>query len=73
MSSSNRARIASNAILIRDAETVGPIRLPMNRADDFIDQFNRTYGQLGIALVPRIEPRDQNERTADASTSHPNR
>jgi hypothetical protein len=30
---------------------LGPIRLPLHRPQDFIDQFNRTYQGLGLRLA----------------------
>jgi len=44
--------------LIRDDHAAGPIRLPISRQDDFIDQFNRVYGGLGLSLTPQVESDD---------------
>lgn len=54
-SSSNRSGSVCDAVLARDTQAVGPVRMPINRADDFIDQFNRTYASLGMTLSP-IDP-----------------
>lgn len=51
-SSSNRVSEVNDAILTRDERTVGPMRLPDSRPDDFIDHFNRTYESLGMTLSP---------------------
>jgi hypothetical protein len=40
-----------DAVLLQDDRATGPLRLPMNRADDFIAHFNRTYEGLGIRLA----------------------
>lgn len=50
-SSSNRVTEINDAVLVKDQRAVGPMRLPENRAEDFIDQFNRTYGGLGMKLA----------------------
>ncbi len=55
-SSNNRAEIACEAVVMNDQRSVGPIRLPPNRADDFIAHFNRTYRGLGIRLAPLTPP-----------------
>lgn len=51
MSSSNRGTRPCDAVLMHNSDVVGPMRLPMNRADDFIALFNRVYAGLGISLV----------------------
>ncbi len=54
MSSSNRDARPCDAVLMHNQEVVGPLRLPMNRADDFIAHFNRVYAGLGISLIPKL-------------------
>ncbi|MDF1842002.1 MAG: hypothetical protein P1U77_11230 [Rubripirellula sp.] len=51
MSSSNRDARPCDAVLMHNSDVVGPMRLPMNRADEFIALFNRVYAGLGISLV----------------------
>ncbi len=51
-SSSNRGPGVCDAIVAMEGCQVGVIRLPRNRAADFVDQFNRTYQGLGLALLP---------------------
>ena len=51
MSSSNRGVRPCDAVLMHHSDVVGPVRLPMNRADEFIALFNRVYAGLGISLV----------------------
>jgi hypothetical protein len=51
-SSSNRVSEINDAVLTRDERAVGPMRLPDNRAGDFIDHFNRTYESLGMTVAP---------------------
>ena len=52
VSSSNRGPGSCDAIVIIEDRQVGIIRLPETRADDFVDHFNRTYRELGLALQP---------------------
>lgn len=54
-SSSNRAAMVCDAVLYQDDRAIGPMRLPQNRSDDFIQLFNRTYQGLGIRLAA-IQP-----------------
>lgn len=54
VSSSNRGPGACDAIVRIQDRQVGIIRLPENRADDFVDQFNRTYHELGLTLQPIV-------------------
>jgi hypothetical protein len=59
VSSSNRGARPCDAVLMHDSDVVGPMRLPMNRADEFIALFNRVYAGLGISLVlkpPVLKP-----------------
>jgi hypothetical protein len=51
VSSSNRGARPCDAVLMHNSDVVGPMRLPMNRADEFIALFNRVYAGLGISLV----------------------
>ena len=50
-SSSNRGAMVCDAVLLKNDRATGPLRLPVNRADDFIKHFNRTYEGLGIRLA----------------------
>jgi hypothetical protein len=61
-SSSNRGPGACDAIVTIQDRQVGIIRLPENRADDFVDQFNRTYQELGLALQPITPSEKKNPR-----------
>ena len=56
VSSSNRGPGACDAKVIIHDRQVGIIRLPENRADDFVDQFNRTYQELGLTLQTLEQP-----------------
>ena len=51
-SSSTRGPGICDAVLMMDDRPVGLMRLPMSRADDFVDHFNRTYAGLGMQLAP---------------------
>ena len=67
MSSSNRSGGVCDAVLVRKEQKVGPMRLPISRADDFVDQFNRIYGGMGMALVPRSDDGDEATRETERS------
>ena len=69
-SSSNRGPGACDAIVSINNQQVGVIRLPENRANDFIDQFNRTYAEMGMALEPIP---GAVEEPADEQTKNPRR
>lgn len=56
-SSSNRVSAGvCDAVVVKSDNAVGPVRLPENRADDFVDHFNRTYRGLGMTLKSLNEP-----------------
>ncbi len=48
--SSNRHAPQPDGVLIRDGEPIGPMRMPENRPDDFVDHFNRTYQGIGLSV-----------------------
>jgi hypothetical protein len=52
MSSSNRVAPDYDGVVLREGEPTGPVRLPENRSSDFVAQFNRIYGCLGLSLQP---------------------
>ncbi|MEM8669967.1 MAG: hypothetical protein AAGG48_20740 [Planctomycetota bacterium] len=70
VSSSNREGGVCDAVLVREDGVAGPVRLPMNRVDDFVDHFNRVYGELGMQLVP-LENASADVRQAEPSQSDP--
>ena len=51
-SSSNRQARLTGALIQQHERTVGAIRLPGSRADDFVKDFNRIYRGLGLSLQP---------------------
>lgn len=51
-SSSNRQTRLSGALIQQHERTVGAIRLPRSRAEDFVKDFNRIYRGLGLSLQP---------------------
>ena len=57
-SSSNREGGVCDAMLVQQERQTGPLRLPRNRADDFIALFNRIYKGLGMKLEPKDQPND---------------
>jgi hypothetical protein len=66
MSSSRRGPGSSDAIVsIRD-RTVGPVRLPDHRPEDFVAHFNRVYRSLGMVLRT-VTSECQNEKTPVSS------
>jgi hypothetical protein len=53
-SSSNRAATIRDAVVWKDDNPLGPIRLPGHRADEFIADFERIY--RGLGLMVRANP-----------------
>ncbi|MCA9135572.1 MAG: hypothetical protein KDB00_02405 [Planctomycetales bacterium] len=51
MSSSNRSTSPCDAAVYRDEKPVGPLRLPMEETASFVEEFNRVYRQVGIAIA----------------------
>ncbi|TWU48612.1 hypothetical protein Poly51_45130 [Rubripirellula tenax] len=52
ISSSNRIGDSRcDAVLASQDRCTGPVRLPISRASDFVDQFNRTYQSVGLKLT----------------------
>lgn len=49
-SSSNRTATRCDAVLWNQDRALGPIRLPISRAEEFVADFNRIYKGLGIVL-----------------------
>lgn len=52
MSSSHRQSVPCNAAVYRDDRAIGPVRLPATNRLSFVEQFNRLYQPVGIALQP---------------------
>jgi hypothetical protein len=42
---------AYEAVLRRNDQVTGPIRLPEKEVEHFLEQFHRTYRSLGISIV----------------------
>ena len=53
-SSSNRSPSVCDAEIHQGDQFSGPLRLPENRAEDFIADFNRIYSGLDLHLEPRF-------------------
>lgn len=54
MSSSTTAPLSCSALLTKkldDQTPVGPIQLPIENSIDFIAQFNRLYGPIGLQII----------------------
>jgi hypothetical protein len=65
-SSSNRTSSISDAVIVRGDQSLGPLRLPFRRAEDFVAHFNRTYVGLGIEVIENCETEPESARL-DAS------
>ncbi len=57
MSSSQREIPPSNGVVVKDGQPIGPVYLPEERPDDFVDHFNRTYQDVGM----KVEPTEQHQ------------
>ncbi len=68
MSSSNRRVPLCDGVLVVGDRRRGPMRLPENRASDFVDHFNRTYQTLGLSIAPVEVPPAINETPATNET-----
>lgn len=66
-SSSNRTSSISDAVIVRGDQSLGPLRLPFRRAEDFVAHFNRTYMGLGIEVIENSEAETGSARL-DANT-----
>ena len=60
---------AGTGLVVQNERDAGPLRLPENRADDFIDHFNRTYEGVGMKLTP-VDPISPAQRWAVTSPAH---
>jgi len=49
-SSSCRVGVIRDAVISQHHRSVGPIRLPETRREEFISDFNRIYAAVGIVL-----------------------
>ena len=67
-SSSNRQARLSGALIQQHERTVGAIRLPGSRADDFVKDFNRIYRGVGLSLQP-IEESPVEKKIPGGSTT----
>ena len=47
---------AVDAVLWSGEHAGGPIRLPRRNGDQFVAEFNRTYGHLGWKMGPAEDP-----------------
>ncbi len=50
VSSSNRGIDDFSAVLVQNDKVSGPVRLPLEDADRFVDEFNSRYAQIGITV-----------------------
>ncbi|MGB7327096.1 MAG: hypothetical protein WBD31_19625 [Rubripirellula sp.] len=60
-SSSNRSGGVCDAVLQQQDHKTGPVRLPSVRSSDFIDQFNRLYGKVGLTMTANHIANDNDE------------
>ncbi|MCM2371528.1 hypothetical protein [Aporhodopirellula aestuarii] len=49
--SSNRQPMPSHAIVTHSGRPVGPMMLPANNGDSFVEEFNRTYRSIGLTVT----------------------
>ncbi len=49
-SSSNRSGGVCDAVVAKDDRITGPVRLPLAESNNFVDEFNRIYGEVGMSL-----------------------
>jgi len=54
VSSSNSVPGQCDAVVMNGEQQVGVMRLPRSRPSDFIDDFNRLYGPVGMRLVALV-------------------
>ena len=65
MSSSNRPAEPPGAVVTESGRSAGAVRLPDDDPAAFIEQFNRTYGALGMTIRPlpnEAQPAEQPSR-----------
>lgn len=70
MTSSNRPPTPCDAVLIQDAHSTGPLKLPLDERERFIQEFNATYASLGMSVLA-IESGRVVIQTVDISTKNP--
>ncbi len=58
-SSSNRQQRLSGVALHHEERSVGVVRLPISRQNDFIRDFNQTYAPIAMKLVPTLDEAQQ--------------
>jgi hypothetical protein len=54
MSSAGAMPPPYDAVVYRDEHIVGPIRLPVMHPERFVEQFQKTYGRLGIRVSSTV-------------------
>lgn len=50
MNSGRRDRLPGGGILTREGRVTGPLLLPREESEDFVAEFNRLYGPIGMEL-----------------------
>ncbi len=65
--SSPRSAVACDAVLHRDDRATGPMRLPVEEPSQFIDEFNRRYASVGLAVRPLDELNTSEKEKHDGS------
>lgn len=55
-SSSNRQLKLAGVGLYQRDQCIGKVRLPLSRHEDFINDFNRLYSEIGLSLALPDEP-----------------
>lgn len=62
---------AYEAIVQRNGQVTGPIRLPEKGVEDFLEQFHRTYRNLGITIVSCSQASTVPNSEADSQSAFP--
>jgi hypothetical protein len=62
-----------DAVVRRGSEVTGPIRLPREDSQSFIEAFNRLYSAAGLSIAATLTPMDGSalgEQCNDAADRH---
>ena len=70
-SSSRRPALSDLAILNQQDRSTGPLMLPAQQADEFVAEFNRIYGPIGLCLRMKKSPDASGDAAGDSVQSVP--
>ena len=57
--SSPRTASPCNAVLVVNDASVGPVMLPEKKRREFIEEFNATYGKIGMTIASIVDDVDE--------------